>query len=196
MSWKVYVPSAHCLRMLYGTSMLRLKTIIMVFTLLFFRNCLSLDCGLCNCLQGPGDNYSLYCLGPKIQNDILTELNETVKQHIFEVHIYDTQVRSLSENFCAWKQLMSIHLSNNLYLNCSTLFRTVPYCVDVYGQCRYLHTPMTSLDLTTTEPPPEFEYVGCVSVLSVLGGLMTLTSCLLAWRYKRVYRYDIYNTTL
>ena len=167
-----------------------------MYLLLYLCTCLTLT--LCFPCSVTNNEFALYCLGRKVGNIRWSEINEDLKNNITDIFITDTEIVNLEENFCAWKSLLKIHLRGNRNLNCSSLFRTVPSCVDIYGQCCYQST--RNIPKTTTLKPTHqtyrFPYKRSVAVLVTFCIIFCITSMVLAIRYKRVYRYDIYRTSV
>ena len=141
-----------------------------------------------------GDAYSMFCIGHTIMDNFTLDIDQDIKQKTVALHLRDTSIVALRDNLCGWNELISLFLSHNDYLNCSTLHRTVHFCLTIYGQCKFLNTPYYTA--TTVIPPKPFQYTYGVLTLCMFFIGILITSVVVASKqlYKTV-RFHSYPIT-
>ena len=136
----------------------------------------------------------MFCIGNKISENFTLDVRPDIKQNVIELHLIDTIIISLGENFCGWNELVRLFLSHNDNLNCSTLHRTVHSCMDVYGQCEFVHTPHLTIP-SSVMPRQAFDYGYSILTLCVffIGILVTavVVTCRQLYKSTRTCNYPI-----
>ena len=166
--------------------------VVLLMILTFASADQNFNCSNCKCLRTP-HYIQIYCLGHTISE--FPRFEETIRRNTSNIYIVDSRISVLNANLCAWDNLLTLHLSGNENFNCSSLFRTVHSCIEVYGDCAY---DTSTRYIPTTRRPRHFKPRNRNSIItiSVFCGVLFLISIILAVRYSRVYRYDIHRTSL
>ena len=155
----------------------------------------SFPCGLCQCIGTMiGHSIEMYCLGGNIYPNFTKYIENTLKQRVFELHISDTNLSALEDNFCSWSELHVLNLSRNPLLSCESLHRAIHSCLSVRGQCKFINaTPAKSTTTTTSEM--HFVKPSTITIISLLLIIiMIMGGSLLFFRFYYKIRYT-YNFT-
>ena len=156
----------------------------------------SFPCGLCQCVGTMlGPSIEMYCLGGNIYPNVTNYIENSLKQRVFELHISDTNLSVLEDNFCSWSELHVLNLSRNPLLSCESLHRAIHSCLSVRGQCKFINTTPAKPTTTTTTSEMHFVKPSTITIISLLLIIiMIMGGSLLFFRFYYTIRYT-YNFT-